>query len=92
LDRLRDLVEGLESQDETVPKSAGASLRARSAIEEAQLAVLRGVPTLELQAWQTPSSTRWRRELAALEEQRRRHLEAFPNVPQAQQGVSEDET
>lgn len=92
LDRLKELVEGLESRDETAPQSAGAALRARSAIEEAQLAVLRGVPTLELQAWQAPSATRWRRELGALEEQRRRHLEAFPNAPQPVQGASEDET
>lgn len=92
LDRLRDLVEGLESRDESAPESVGAALRARSTIEEAQLAVLRGVPPLELQAWQALSSTRWRRELGALEEQRRRHVEAFPNTPQAQQGASEDET
>lgn len=90
LDRLRDLVEGLESRDEPAPESAGAALRARSTIEEAQLAVLRGVPPLELQAWQALPSTRWRRELAVLEEQRRRHLEAFPNANKAPQGDSKE--
>lgn len=90
LDRLRDLVEGLDSQNEAAPKSAGSALRARSTIEEAQLAVLRAVPTLELQAWQAPSSTRWRRELGALEEQRRKHLEAFPNASQARQEEPEE--
>ena len=90
LDRLRDLVEGLESRDDTAPQSAGVALRARSAIEEAQLAVLRSVPLIELQAWQAPSSTRWRRELGALESTRRQHLEAFPNAPGPPQEPSKE--